>query len=420
MPLPSAYLCERRRSILASKANPSNKWLAGLVLSAALSQTALNLARPLISYKVLALGGDALTVGFIVASFSLLPIVATMRFGRISDEVSRLKPLILLGLLLLALGGSLLSFAGTFLLIALASGILGLGHLAFTIAGQAAIAKVSQPSQTDVGFGWFTAAFAVGQLIGPLLAGIILGVQDSAATTKYLEQINQALLLTTAIALASVPIVLLIRFGGPLTHSNARTNRIRRSKREPVKSILRQPGVKSNILASISLLVTTDILIAFLPLIAEQQGVSAMAVGILLALRAAATIISRLLLSALLVRWKRNDLVCASLLGAAVSLTVLPLVLENPVVAGATLVVAGFFLGLGQPLTMVLIARAVNLESRGAALAIRLLGNRGGQVILPVLGGLAAVPLGPSGALWMACLLLGGASIARARPSGIS
>ncbi|MCC9196712.1 hypothetical protein QNO08_09175 [Arthrobacter sp. zg-Y820] len=44
-----------------------------LALAAVFSQTAINLARPLISYKVLALRGDAAAVGAVSASFALLP-----------------------------------------------------------------------------------------------------------------------------------------------------------------------------------------------------------------------------------------------------------------------------------------------------------------------------------------------------------
>ncbi|WP_341482156.1 hypothetical protein [Arthrobacter gengyunqii] len=60
----------------------------------------------------------------------------------------------------------------------------------------------------------------------------------------------------------------------------------------------------------------------------------------------------------------------------------------------------------GQPLTMTLVSAAVPPEARGAALALRLLGNRVGQVLLPAAAGLAAAPLGPSGAVWTACLVM--------------
>jgi MFS family permease len=127
----------------------------------------------------------------------------------------------------------------------------------------------------------------------------------------------------------------------------------------------------------------------------------------LLSLRAAASILSRMLLTIVLRRWSRDQLVTASLAGAATGLAALPFVLDVFWLAALSLIVSGFFLGLGQPVTMTLMAHAVRAESRSAALAIRILGNRAGQVLLPATAGLLAASLGASGAVWMSALLLG-------------
>ena len=74
----------------------------------------------------------------------------------------------------------------------------------------------------------------------------------------------------------------------------------------------------------------------------------------------------------------------------------------------------GFFLGLGQPLTMTLISTAVPGTWRGSALAVRLMGNRLGQVILPVVAGAVAAPFGPGGAIWLTCALLVASGVEKA------
>src|SRR5687768_3316291 len=112
-----------------------------LISSAVLCQIALNLARPLISYKVLALGGDAVVVGLTSAAYALLPVVIALWLGRVTDRRSSLRGIIVAGTVLLAAGPFLLSAAPSLLLIGIASAVLGLGHLCFTIAGQAAIAR---------------------------------------------------------------------------------------------------------------------------------------------------------------------------------------------------------------------------------------------------------------------------------------
>jgi MFS family permease len=119
------------------------------------------------------------------------------------------------------------------------------------------------------------------------------------------------------------------------------------------------------------------------------------------------------MLSRLLLRFSRYQLLVASLVGAGAALLFTPFFLDTFWIAALSLAVGGLLLGLGQPLTMSLITQAVRPESRGAALALRLLGNRVGQVGLPLAAGLLAAPLGPAGAVWFACLVLGAAGAAK-------
>jgi hypothetical protein len=101
----------------------------------------------------------------------------------------------------------------------------------------------------------------------------------------------------------------------------------------------------------------------------------------------------------------------ASLYGAAAALVAPPLTLGQPLLAGAFLFAGGLFLGLGQPITMTLVATAVPAPWRGPALAVRLMGNRAGQVAMPLAAGVAASGLGPAAAIWLCCgaLALSGA-----------
>jgi MFS family permease len=95
-----------------------------------------------------------------------------------------------------------------------------------------------------------------------------------------------------------------------------------------------------------------------------------------------------------------------SLYGAGLALALPPAVIEMPWLAAVLLFVGGFCLGLGQPITMTLVSTAVPDSWRGSALAVRLVGNRVGQVAMPLLAGLVAAPLGPAGAIWFTCAVL--------------
>lgn len=379
--------------------------------SAVLCQIALNLARPLISYKVLALGGDSIAVGLTSASFALLPVAIAIWLGRMSDRRTSMKGITLAGTLLLAAGPFLLSAAPSLLLVGVASAMLGIGHLCFTIAGQSAIARFVPLSRMDAAFGWFTAAFSLGQLVGPLVSGLAMGSAANATALTRLADANAALILAGAVAVLAIPVAL-----GAAAKDSPRVRGTTEaapkvSSPASVVSLLGIPTVKTNMLASLALLATTDIIVAFLPLLGEENGIAPVGIGILLAIRAAASISSRLLLPLLLSRWSRTGLITSSLAGAGISLALLPWLFENPLLAGILLAIVGFFLGMGQPITMTLITQAVPPHARGAALALRLLGNRLGQVALPIGAGLLAAPAGPGGALWMSAAVLCAASI---------
>jgi MFS family permease len=382
-----------------------------LIACAVLCQIALNLARPLISYKVLALGGDSVAVGLTSASFALLPVAIALWLGRLSDRRTSMKGITLAGTLLLATGPFLLSAAPSLLLVAVASAVLGIGHLCFTIAGQSAIARFVPLSRMDAAFGWFTAAFSLGQLVGPLVAGVAMGSAGNAPPAARLMDANSALILSGAIAVLAIPIA----FGASgKERANAPKTEAAQAKAPKSKSVahlLGIPTVKTNMLASLALLATTDIIVAFLPLLGEENGIAPIGIGVLLAVRAGASIASRLLLPVMLSRWSRTGLITASLGGAGISLSILPWLFGDPVLAVVLLAIVGFFLGLGQPITMTLITQAVPPQARGAALALRLLGNRLGQVALPIGAGLLAAPAGPGGALWMSSAVLCAASI---------
>jgi sugar phosphate permease len=63
---------------------------------------------------------------------------------------------------------------------------------------------------------------------------------------------------------------------------------------------------------------------------------------------------------------------------------------------GALVLIAGFSLGVGQPLTMSLISQATKPEERAIAVSARLTGNRFGQFIIPAGAGLLAASSGTS------------------------
>lgn len=385
----------------------SRAWLWGLILAAVLVQGGLNLVRPVTTYKLLALGAGATTTGFVTAAYAVLPLIVALRLGRLTDGTPWLRQLVMASAALLALAGGIVALAPNVAVITIGSALLGLAHLLFTICGQAMIARYSSDADLDLGFGWFTAAYSVGQAAGPLLGGALVGAGAVTASAERLADVDRALWVGALVPLLAVPLLFRVRRrGGHARSARPAEAAPHAPDRASIGDVLRIPGVASHMFASMGLLAMVDILTAFLPIVGERAGVAPAVVGALLAVRAAAGILSRVLLPWMSRRWSRRGLVIASLLVSGLALAVPPLLLDNLLVAGALLAVGGFFLGIGQPLTMTLVSTAVPVGWRSQALAVRLMGNRVGQVGFPLLAGLVARPFGPGAAVWMTCVVL--------------
>jgi MFS family permease len=380
-------------------------WLARVLAGVVLTQAALYLARPVTSYRALALGADARAVGLITAAFALVPLVVAVPLGRASD---RWRPGWLLtgGIALGALACALLGLADSLPGLALASAVLGLGHLALTLAGQSLIARQSGDDRHDRDFGLYAAAASAGQLIGPALAGIVLGAAgrslEDATTTGFLVAAGlMALAVPTSLGTDRLG-----RAGRPRDRSEGRPLR--------AGELIGARGVPAGMFASLAILATVDVLTAYLPVLGTQRGIPPAVVGGLLSLRAAASILSRVLIPWMVGRLGRVRLLAASAAGSALLTAALPLAGGTAALA-VLLAAAGFLLGIGQPLTMSMVVQAVPEGTRGTALAIRLTGNRFGQVATPAAAGLVAGAAGVSAAFFLLGGLLGLAAVAVVR-----
>ncbi|MEU4500845.1 MFS transporter [Streptomyces sp. NPDC024089] len=381
---------------------PGRSWLLRLVIAFAFAQGAVSMARPAVSYRALSLGADARAIGVITGVYALLPLFAAVPLGRRTDH-GRCAPLLPFGVVLIAGGCALSGRAGSLTAMAAWSGVMGLGHLCFVIGAQSIVARQSGPAEQDRNFGHFTIGASLGQLIGPIAAGYLISERDGAmARTSAL-----ALLVAAAVAAVSLGSLRRIEHRSPPA-----AHRAEPAAKVPVGRILRARGVPAGIFISLAVLSATDILTAYLPVVGEHRGIAPATVGLLLSLRAAATIACRLVMTPMLRVLGRTALLTTTCLLAAVLCAGIALPVPVAVLA-VMLAVLGFCLGVGQPLSMTTVVRAAPPEARSTALALRLTGNRLGQVAAPASAGLiagmagTAAPFVMLGALLLAAAGLG-------------
>lgn len=112
-----------------------------------------------------------LGIGFLVASYSMMQFFFSPVLGRLSDKYGR-RPILFASLLGSAAGYFVLGAANTLLLVfagRIIAGITG-GNIA---AAQAYIADVTSKKNRARGMGLFGAAFGLGFILGPAIAGIL-------------------------------------------------------------------------------------------------------------------------------------------------------------------------------------------------------------------------------------------------------
>ncbi|MFC4497003.1 MFS transporter [Streptomyces ovatisporus] len=406
----------------------SGRWLLRLVVSFAFAQGAVSMGRPAVSYHALELGADAGAVGVVTAAFALLPLAVAVPLGRRTDR-ARCGPLLPAGVALIAAGCALAGTAPSLPLLAAWSALLGLGHLVFVIGAQSLVARQSGPHEHDRNFSYFTIGGSMGQLVGPVLSGWLVGGAGSGWPSGQ----SSAVALFAAGATSVCAYAALWRIEDVRTaQGTRRTGRGDEAGADgadgaaatgstvPVSRILRARGVPAGIFTSLAVLSTTDVLTAYLPVLGEERGIAPGMVGVLLSLRAAASVLSRVALPSMTAWLGRQMLLVVSCLtaGALCALLAVPMPVWTLALA---LVVLGFGLGVGQPLTMSTVVQAAPDRARSTALALRLTGNRLGQVGAPAGAGLlagaagAAAPFVLLGTLLLGAALTAGATRAPAR-----
>lgn len=354
--------------------------------------------RTLISYRALALGGDAIAIGLITAVFAVVPLFIALSVGRTVDR-GRGVAVLRLGAVIITASVVVAMLSSDLVTLAIASALLGFGQIFATVAAQGLIPLWSSPAEYDRRFGNLTLAVSAGQLVGFPVAGAIA----SATTAPGADSVSTstALAAMAVMAAASIPFCFAVRNRG-----TAVSRRDHAHLQQSSMTLLRTPGMKPAIYTSLLLLTSADILAVYLPLLGQEFGIGVGVVTALLTVRTVASVLSRMILHHLVRICGRRTLLVASTLCAAVPILLLPF-LPMPLVLGVLIFVFGFFFGVGQPLTMSWVTAVADESNRGAALAVRLAGNRIGQVVLP-LGASAVAGIAGTGAifLFMGVLLL--------------
>ncbi|WP_113702296.1 MFS transporter [Nonomuraea lactucae] len=353
--------------------------------------------RPTMSYRAIELDVPAAWLGVLGACFAIAPLVLALPAGHAADRYGERRVAVAGAALFAASSVAFLVAGQSVAGLVVAGVLLGTGHLGCVIAQQALVANTTERGDYDAAFGRYTFAASLGQAAGPVLIAAFGGGQAIPDTDGVFRW---------SCFLSVVLIVLSALFS-----SSPRRIAQESDAGEGLRSLLRLPGIARALVTSCVVLAAVDITLVYLPALGAERGLASGTVGLLLAIRGVASMVSRFFLGSLSRAAGRRRLLIVSTVAAALALALVPLPWPLWLLA-ALLFVVGFGLGVGQPLTMSWLAEAAPPGLRGRAMSLRLVGNRTGQVLIPGAAGLVAAGLGVAGVLWVTALGLGWVGVA--------
>lgn len=356
--------------------------------------TGNNAMRVLMTLYALHLGASATAVGVIGGLLFLFPVLLSWFVGGLADRKAARK------LLLFAAGCAAVSlllmyFFPTLPVFYAAAALNGLALSFFHVTLQNLIGNLSKPEDRARNFANFSMIGAATSFFGPLIAGL------SIDHFGY----GWACLVTAALSL--IVIVLLMTLGRRLPPARGR--------------IKGAATPRSWLDRSVVLMLVTgglvqlgyDLFQFYVPIHGHAIGLSASAIGAVLATLAIAAFIVRNFLARLAERYPGEKLLLWVFLIGAAGFALAPLS-TNAWVLGAISFLFGLGMGIGIPLTVIMMF-ANSAEGRsGQTLGLRLTVNNSVRMTGPMAFGALGAVVGVSGVFWvLAGVMVLGAGLAR-------
>jgi MFS family permease len=343
--------------------------------------------RVIITLYALKLGAQPFTVGVLAAMSEVMPTLLSWHVGRFTDRFGSRWPLMLgatagaLGMLVSYLNPGLPALFATSLMYGLLSALSGAPM-------QNLVGLQSGPLDRAKNFSNFSLLASFAAFAGPLLAGF--SIDHAGADVACL---SLALLLL-------VPVTMLVVWGGILPSSERAVK-----PTGSVRILLLESGLWQ-VLATSSLMMTgVDLFQVYMPIYGHEIGLSASAIGIILATYASAAFVIRIFLP-LLIKWLTVEraLAYAFLIGAAGFLLV-PF-FRSIVILTLVSFFFGLGMGCGQPITMMMTFSNSTHGRSGEAMGLRITVNNLTRMIGQVLFGSIGSVFGVFSVFWVNALML--------------
>lgn len=356
-----------------------------------------NAARVVLTLYALELDAPASAVGVLGGLLYLFPLLLSWPIGVLVDRTGA-RRLLLFAAVCAVTSLTLPYFFRVLPVLYVAAALNGLALSFFHVTLQNLIGILSQPEERARNFSNFSLAGAMTSFTGPLLAGFSIDNLGHAPACLV-------------IASQSVIVIVLLTVWGRLLPPGK--PQIPRDAGAP--RALGNREIWRMLVTSGMVQLGYDLFQFYLPIYGHSIGLSASAIGVVLATLAAAAFIVRLFLARLLKRMPGEALLVWVFGMGAIGFALVPLS-GNAVMLGLIAFIFGLGMGIGIPLTVILMFSHSAEGRSGQTLGLRLTANNFVRVTGPIVFGAVGSAFGLPAVFWIvAAILASGGLLSRTR-----
>jgi MFS family permease len=361
-----------------------------LTLSLALfNMTSMRAARVLVTLYALHLGADALTIGILAAMFAFFPMLLSYHAGKISDRYGSRRPMTIAAVV--GAAGLIVPFFSPGIpALFIAASLGGLASVFYSLSLQNLVGMLSTAANRARNYSNYAMTISVANAIGPMMVGVIIDRGGYAPA-----------FLSTSLLLA-IPFLLLVFRGGILPGGHRHPPAAEAAAATPAVKRRVWPVVMASALAQSGL----DVFLIYLPVYAAGHGISATAIGIIIAMTAAGGFLARLILPQMIARMGALPLFGYALLLGGACFVLVPF-LSNTLALCVVAFIFGSGLNVSQPIALMVMYDRSPKGRSGAALGMRFAVDNATKLVGPMLFGAVAAVTTLGAVFWLNAVLLG-------------
>ncbi len=355
-------------------------------------------ARIVLTLYALELGASAAVVGALGGVFYIFPVLLSWPVG-ISADKRGPRPLLFAGGISATVALLLPYFVREIPAFFAAAALSGLSLAFFHVTLQNLVGVLSKPEDRPRNFSNFSLAGAVSNFLGSLAAGFAIDLAGHAVACVFIAAVSLTglvLLIVCGQVLPDAPPPAPAKLEPKVSAAGGAQADKRADKR----------AMWGTLAASGLVQLGTDIFQFFLPIYGHSIGLSASAIGASVAAFSGASFVVRLFLAAMVRRWKAEALLAGAFYIGAAGCAMIPWIRDAFLLCVAS-TLFGLGMGIGTPLTVMLMFSRSAQGRSGRALGLRLTSNNIVRLTGPMAFGVAAVVLGLLSVFWINALLMG-------------